>query len=686
MKKIMALAFALFFAVANAAETYEASEKITQQVLSGELSQTVYAGDEIKPITILYENTGLAENVVPEYSSTNFLENYGLSKRWVGSRCEIAGEMRDDIPAGTYTAFIVVKDADGKFAMTEFEFTVLEKEETLSLKWNKSSGDVNQEVTAGKSITPIVFDYEGLTSYSVSGLPSGLVKNIDEKKHKIMIVGSVNSDVMSGDYEYKVTVKNDQGDEKSMSGTIVVKSGKARTSIKLVSEKARQEVLAGNEIEPVVFEFANVHVDESLSSFKFEGSLKGSFAYSVEENKLTCSGTVDENLKGGLYTIRIIAIGENNNDTAFANVDVIHKSVETKVYVIENETQSLTAGDSIKPIVFKVEHGSNPELTNFPGGYELKKDGNTVTITGLVEENAKGPYTVTLTVKGADNDASAEATINVTPVELKFELVEGSDDQTVVAGEAITPIVYAYDHVKSINGKGFPADLKVEQDKENKLIKISGTVNSKAAAKEYVYTFELTDVYSEKTTVSGKINVVASSSSEVASSSSAEVLSSSSSAKQSSSSVVASSSSEVASSSSAEVQSSSSSAKQSSSSVVASSSSVVSSSSSEPSSSSAKSSSSEKAESSSSEKTTGIATVAMNSVKFGYANNALTVAVPTSSMVRVQVFDLTGHLVESHEETVAGFKSINFAHLNRGNYLVRVESNSMVRTARIAVK
>jgi len=97
MKKIMALAFALFFAVANAAEMYEASEKITQQVLSGELSQTVYAGDEIKPVKILYENTGLAENVVPEYSSTNFLENFGLSKRWTngpnGPACEIAGEM-----------------------------------------------------------------------------------------------------------------------------------------------------------------------------------------------------------------------------------------------------------------------------------------------------------------------------------------------------------------------------------------------------------------------------------------------------------------------------------------------------------------------------------------------------------------------------------------------------------------
>ena len=911
MKKIMALAFALFFATtAAAAESYPASQKI-QQTVNGELKQTVYAGDEIKPVTILYENTDLAENVVPEYSSTNFLENFGLSKRWVGSRCEIAGEMRDDIPAGTYNAFIVVRDNEGKFAKTEFEFTVLEKEETLSLKWNKSSGDVNQEVTAGKSITPIVFDYEGITSYSVSGLPSGLVKNIDEKKHKIMIVGSVNSDVMSGDYEYKVTVKNDQGDEKSMSGTIVVKSGKARTSIKLVSEKARQEVVAGNEIEPVVFEFANVHVDESLSSFKFEGSLKGSFAYSVEGNKLTCSGTVDENLKGGLYTIRIIAIGENNNDTAFANVDVIHKSVETKVYVIENETQSLTAGDSIKPIVFKVEHGSNPELTNFPGGYGLKKDGNTVTITGLVEENAKGPYEVVLTVTGADNNASAKATINVAAGVMSFDVIEGSDNQTVVAGQEIVPIVYQYNHVKNIHGT-LPANLKMEQDQEKKQVKIYGTVDPEMAAHEYVYSFELTDYYGETKTVTGKINVVASidenssssvtsssslatssssqnvilsssegsssssatfnsssssvilssesreesssstklaSSSSVASSSSSVVVSSSS-AKSSSSTKLASSSSVAASSSSVVVSSSSaksssssqnvilsssegsssssatfnsssssvilssesreesssstklassSSVAASSSSVVVSSSSAKSSSSSQNvilsssegsssssatfnsssssvilssesreesssstklassssvaassssvvvSSSSAKSSSSSqnvilsssegsssssatfnsssssvilssesREESSSSTKLASsssviassssaksddkkssssgkdgkdaIVAVKMNRLNFSYANNALTVVLPVSSMMRVQVFDLTGHLVESFAESVSGTKNFSLAHLNRGNYLVRVEGNSMVRTARIAVK
>jgi hypothetical protein len=302
---------------------------------------------------------------------------------------------------------------------------------------------VNQEVTAGESITPIVFDYEGMTSYSVSGLPSGLTKTLDSKKQKIMIVGSVNSDVMSGDYEYKVTVWNEKDDEKSVSGTIAVVGGQARTSIKLFSDNTSQEVLAGNEIEPVVFEFANVRVDESLSSFKFEGSLKGSFAYSVEGNKLTCSGTVDENSKAGLYTIRIIAIGENNNDTAFANVNVTRESVESS----------------------------------------------------------------------------------------------------------------------------------------------------------------------------------------------------------SSSSVAASSSSAEPSSSSSNIE-----------------------------------------ESSSSEQTIGIATVATSGVKFGYANNVLTVAMPNSAMLRVQVFDMMGHLVESFAETEASSKSICLAHLTKGNYVVRIESARTARTARILVK
>ena len=76
----------------------------------------------------------------------------------------------------------------------------------------------------------------------------------------------------------------------------------------------------------------------------------------------------------------------------------------------------------------------------------------------------------------------------------------------------------------------------------------------------------------------------------------------------------------------------------------------------------------------------------MNSVKFGYTNNVLTVASPTSSMVRVLVFDLTGHLLETLAEPVMGSRSFSLTHLNKGNYLVRVENGSQSRTAKIVVK
>ena len=85
-------------------------------------------------------------------------------------------------------------------------------------------------------------------------------------------------------------------------------------------------------------------------------------------------------------------------------------------------------------------------------------------------------------------------------------------------------------------------------------------------------------------------------------------------------------------------------------------------------------------------KTEAIAATARNNFKFGFANNELTVVQSSASLVRVQVFDLTGHLVESFSETVAGSKSFSLAHLNQGTYLVRIVSKSQMRTARISVK
>ena len=335
----------------------------------------------------------------------------------------------------------LVEDDEGKFAKTEITFEV--EEQKFKFAWNEAGGEMNQSVKAGETMVPIVFDYEAISVWGVSGLPSGLKGDIDEDEHAIIIAGTVGETIVSGDYDYKVTVKDKNSKEHSLSGTISVEGLPNVASISIV-ENEKQKVTAGDSIKPIVFKFANVNVTENMDNFKFEQTLPGSLRISVEDDVLTINGIVAENAKDGTYSIKVIAKGEKNNDTAFASVEVAHK-----------------------------------------------------------------------------------------------------------------PVVV------------------------------------------------------------------------------------------SSSSVVASSSSE------------------------ASSSSAVSSSS---------------AESSSSEVTTKIVAEAMNDVKFGYVNNMLTVAMPASSMVRVQVFDLTGHLVESFVEPVMGTKSFSLAHLNRGNFLVRVESDSQMRMARIAVK
>ena len=644
MKKLISLAIVLFLAAIAVAKEYPASQKINQTVLKGHLEQTVIAGDNIETIQILYENTGFAENYDPEYKegSTKLTDNFGLTKRWTkGPICEISGQMRADIVAGTYNAYILVQDNDGKFFKTELTFIVEEKPlPPISLELSDRSGEADQNVEAGKSITPIVFDYEGITSYSVSGLPSGLAYNINEVNQKILITGTVDKDIMSGDYEYKVTVENDAGGTASQTGKISVTGGEGKTDIEIF-ENETQKVVAGNEIKPVVFLFKNVRIDENLSSFNIgEGSLKGKFNYSVNGNKLTVSGTVDENMQDASYSIKIIVKGENNCDTAFASVEVTHKPVVTKVTILENASQKVTAGDSIKPIVFYRENALKTEMSNFPGGYQPITSGDTVTIIGLIQEGSSGLHDFVFSVFGPDNQASAKATIEVIPATMTFDLVEGSDNQTVVAGQDIAPIVYQYKHVQKIDGKGIPQNLKVEQDKEKKQVKISGTVDPKSATHEYVYTFDLTDFYGNTMAVTGKVNVFATID-EIPSSSSEKVKPETSSSAESSSSIAE-----------------------------------------EPES----SSSEESPESSSSEHTTGVVANATRGFEFGFANNELTVVLPKAAMVHVQVFDLMGHVVETFAESVVSSKNFNFAHLKSGHYVVRVESNRFARSTKVVVR
>ena len=85
-------------------------------------------------------------------------------------------------------------------------------------------------------------------------------------------------------------------------------------------------------------------------------------------------------------------------------------------------------------------------------------------------------------------------------------------------------------------------------------------------------------------------------------------------------------------------------------------------------------------------KTEAIVAAARGNFKFGFANNKLTVMQSGASVVRVQLFDMTGNMLENISEYVVGSKDFDLSGLTQGNYVVRVSSKYGQKTTRIAIK
>ena len=623
MKKFLAFVFALFFA-AVAVHAGVIPQQVLEDLYHGDLEQELRPGQtEIYPVRIVYGNEDSDNDGIRESSSGGFSE-LGLTISWNGRICDISGEIKSGLGAGEYKAYIEVVNKYGDTARTDLVFKVLQKPSYLH--W--AGGDKNPRVDTNQTIEPIDFICENAKEWSVTGLPSGITAELDTINELITISGTISADEYSDNYVYRVYILGYDGETFSDTGTITVNGIPQRTRIELV-DKGTRKVTAGDTIEPIVFKFSGLMRIDTLHLTLETNSLRGRFTRSISGNQLIVRGTIDDGMHDGYYSLMAIAKGEGNYDTARVTFDVSHKLIETTVTVLESDSQTVTAGDSVW-------------LTNFPGGYELRRNGDTVTIVGLLEKSAKGRYAVTLSTHGLDRNASASATIDVIPLELKFDLVEGSDSQTVVAGQEIVPIVYEYDNLIYIEGNGFPAVLEMENDAENKRVTISGTVDPESDTYGYVYTFKLVDYRADTTFVTGKINVISKN-------------------PKSSSATASSSSTEAVSSSSAEVAGSSSS-------------------------SAASSSSSAEEPKSSSDGDVAIAAVSMPGFGLSYSNNELSVVLPQSSTVRLQVFDLMGHLVESFAEPVSASRSFSLAHLKKGNYVVRVESSRFARTAKVVVK
>ena len=508
---VLFLLLSLLTTTTAVAQSYPPSDVITQFVAEGSLNQSVFPGEDIEYTQVVFEGGR-------RMSRASGFDEIGLTvvnrTRNGAVAIIISGAIKSTTAPGTYEASVVVEDNYGKYSVAKFTFEV--KEKPFSFTWNEASGKMNQNVKAGSSITAIVFDYQAASEVVKPTLPEGL--EFKQEETKLTISGTVAKTVMTGNYDYTVTLLDIHNVEHSLSGTISVEGDPTVTVIRVV-ENESQEVLEGEAIKPIVFKVANA------KSIQVEEMAPGcSGKLSDDGTSYVVSGTIPMGTQEGNYGIKIIAKGQYNDDSAYASIKTIHKPVVTKVYVIENERQTVNAGEPYKSIVFKVENGTDPTVSNFPGGLQLvinldATGTGTVTIaskhgeaTEIIDEAVRGLFSITLSVIGPDNNASATAYIEVIPQDMKFDVIEGSDNQTVVAGKAITPIVYHYRYVDKSKIEylgGLPDGLKIEQDKHHHLT-ISGTVSPDAEIKEYVYSFKLHDIYGDGKTkvVTGKIKVI----------------------------------------------------------------------------------------------------------------------------------------------------------------------------------
>jgi hypothetical protein len=359
------------------------------------------------------------------------------------------------------------------------------------------------------------------------------------------------------------------------------------------------------------------------------------------EDKLIISGYIPEDYEDQTITLVINATGSNNStDVVNATIKVKHKSAVTAIKLTsDNAEQTVTAGESIKPIIYKLEHVKNIDVKGVPKGIKAEPDteAKTLTVLGAVSPTAgEGDYVFTINVEGTDNNATTTGTITVKK-----------------------PASSA-----SVSSSSIAASSSSEPPVSSSFIKQSSDSKS-------------------------------SSSQAPASSSSAVKASSSSEAKNSSSSTVKSSDSK---SSSSQVPASSSSTGKSSSSVTKSSDSKLSSSQAPASSSSAvKASSSSKTKNSSSSTVKSSVSKSSSSSKkeqtipyvqdlkiASWSIEANTLSVATKNPATLQITDLMGNLVESVD--VKTYASINLGHLPRGIYLVRIAGDSLKKASRIMIK
>ena len=370
----------------------------------GGTQQTVFPGDTIEPVVFVVEGAH-----VVEYTLLDSLIGVFEYDNWVEkSLATISGTVATDTDPGKYLIEILATDTiNGTSVNSMFYITVLSLKDAFVL----SGGSLKQNVMAGDSIEPIVFDYQKFHNYRIDNLPSGLIDKKDTNSKTITIEGAVEDSHKDEKYTFALVVYLTERDSVVYNIELEVEHIPVVTSIKALGNDS-QVVVAGDSIKPITLKY------ENITDLHFKDIPKTLDPYDDPEAKtILLQGAIPEDFGDSTLVMSICAKGLDNNDTAFVKLVIKHKPGKTTIaHASGKTTQTVNAGDSIEPIVFKYELAMDAQGLGFPeGSLVTERDTKTKTITvkGAVSEKASGEYNMKVVAEGYENNDTAEVKIIV---------------------------------------------------------------------------------------------------------------------------------------------------------------------------------------------------------------------------------------------------------------------------------
>ena len=402
MKRLIVLISLLLMATAAMGQTDKPQPKMYLRM--GSTEQTVFPGDTIEPVVFVVEGAHVVEYTLLDSLTGVFEYNDWVEK----SLATISGTVATDTDPGEYLIQIIAKDTVNETSViSEFYITV----PSLNDAFVHSSGGLKQSVMAGDSIESIVFDYQQFHSYRIDNLPSGLIDKKDTNSKTITIEGAVEDTHKDEKYTFALVVYLTERDSVVYNIELEVEHVPVVTSIKALGNDS-QVVVAGDSIKPITLKY------ENITDLHFTDIPKTLDPYNDPEAKtFLLQGAIPEDFGDSTLVMSICVKGLDNNDTAFVKLVIKHKPGETKIkHASGKTTQTVNAGDSIEPIVFKYELAMNALGLNFPKGTlvaERDTKAKTITVKGAVSKKASGEYNIKVVAEGYENNDTADVKIIV---------------------------------------------------------------------------------------------------------------------------------------------------------------------------------------------------------------------------------------------------------------------------------